>query len=366
MTVLWRLVAVPIAAGYVLARGGDMSGTAVAALSGGLLVAAARWPAVALCAQAVLLVAAHGFAPAAGVAVKAGAAVALFELALRGRGRDLALGSAVLTAAYVLLEVWFRTPGSVPLFYRLLLLVVLPALLGGYLANLRRRLAVAERNAVLSAQAARRSERAQIARDLHDIVAHHVSAILVRVGMARHLPEIGAAQTAQLLADIHGTADSALRDLHDLMNMLREDGSTASSGSALAGDRTLPELIETMVAQARRAGLRTECEIDAALAELDGVRRLVLHRTVQEGITNAVKHAGPGATVSVLARVAENGSVHVQIDNDARADRPAGISGGFGLTGMRERITTVGGDLHYGPLGTGWRLSASIAPRTAA
>ncbi|WP_280436654.1 sensor histidine kinase [Nocardia carnea] len=362
---LWRLVAVPIAVGYVLTWGGDTSAAAVAALSGGLLVAAARWPAVALCAQAVLLVAAHGFAPDAGVAVKAGAAVALFELALRGRGRDLALGSVALTAAYVLLEVWFRTPGSVPLFYRLLLLVAVPALLGGYLANLRRRLAVAERNAVLSAQAARRAERVQIARDLHDIVAHHVSAILVRVGMARHLPELGTEQTAELLADIHGTADSALRELHDLMNVLREDGSPGSRGSTLAGDRSLPELIETMVAQARRAGLRAECEIDTALAELDGVRRLVLHRTVQEGITNAVKHAGPGATVTVRARITENGSAHVRIDNDTRADRSAG-GGGFGLTGMRERLTAVGGDLHYGPLGSGWQLCASIAPRPAA
>lgn len=361
---LWRMAAVPIAVGYVLARGGSVDAAVVAALSGGLLLAAARWPGVSLCAQAVLLVAAHGFVPDAGIAVKAGAAVALFELALRARGRDLALGSTVLTIAYVVLEIWYRTPGSVPLFYRLLLLVALPALLGGYLANLRRRLAVAERNAVLSAQAARRAERVQIARDLHDIVAHHVSAILVRVGMARHLPELGSAQTAELLTDIHGTADSALRDLHDLMNVLREDGSPESSGATLAGDRPLPELIETMVEQARRAGLRAECEIDATLAGLDGVRRLVLHRTVQEGITNAVKHAGPGATVTVLARVTGNGAVQVRIDNDTRATHPAG-GGGFGLTGMRERLSTVGGDLHYGPLGTGWRLSASIAPRPA-
>ncbi|WP_280484028.1 sensor histidine kinase [Nocardia farcinica] len=363
MPLPWRAAAAPVALGFVLTRGATPVDLGLVAAAGALLVAGVRWPLPVVAAQAVLLVAAHEFGHAAAIGVKATAALALADLALRRGPRRQAAGAAMLVAAYLVLEFRSSTPGSVPLPYRLLLLVVLPVLLGGYLATMRRRAEVVERNAGLLAQAARRGERVQLARDLHDIVAHHVSAILVRVGMARHLPDLGPDRTAAVLADIHGAAETALRDLHDLMNVLREDTDRAGPGPVLAGDRPiLPDLIEGLLDTARRAGLRVRATIDPAIAGLDGVRGLVLHRTIQEGVTNAIKHAPPGAGLSVAAALDGSGAVQVRMENDVGGERDR-TTGGFGLIGMRERLATVGGSLDCGPAGQVWRLAAMIPPR---
>ncbi|MGK8522692.1 sensor histidine kinase [Nocardia asteroides] len=301
MVAVLRLLAIPIGVVYVALRGANDIDIVIAILSGGALVAGARWPLAVVCGQAVLLVGAHEYGLSAGVGVKAWAAVALFELALRRGPRQQAAGVVALCAAYVAID-GASEPGSVPLAYRLLLLVVVPVLGGGYIASLRRRAEEAERNVALQAEAARRSERTRIARDLHDIVAHHVSAILVRVGMARYVPVLAAEEVETLLADIHSTAEAAMNDLHELMNVLREDIRAAGVGSLLADDRSaLPGLIDTLLTNASRAGLLVESTIDPAVADIDGVRGLVLYRTMQEGITNAIKHAEAGTALTVRA-----------------------------------------------------------------
>ncbi|MFC8529472.1 sensor histidine kinase [Nocardia sp. NPDC057227] len=356
---LWvRAAAIPLGLLYVLVREPNSADPVLAVCSGALLVAGARWPLTAVAGQALLLVAAHELGQAAGGGVKVWAALTLAELALRARPQAQLAGAAILTAAYVALEFGDRTEGAVPLPYRLLVLVVLPLLTGGYIQALRRRAAEAERSAWLRAEAARRGERERIARDLHDIVAHHVSAILVRAGTARHVPDLDPAQTAEVLADVHATADSALRDLHGLLHLLR-DPEPGGVGALLAGGgTTVPALLDEVIGQAARAGLRVSAVIDPALATVTGVRALVVHRTVQEAITNAVKHSGAGATVAVRAELDAAGAVAVAVRNDRRAAAPR--PGGFGLTGMRERIDAVGGTVDYGPEESGWFVRATI------
>lgn len=309
---------------------------------------------------------AHGYGQSVGIGVKAWAAVALFEVALRRGPRQQAIGVIVLCGGYVAIESQASHPGSVPLVYRLLLLVVVPVLCGGYIASLRRRAEEAERNVGLQAESARRSEREQIARDLHDVVAHHVSAILVRVGMARHVSTLAPDEIEHVLSDIHSAADTALSDLHELMNVLRDTG-TAGVGSLLVDDRSaLPQLIDTMLANARMAGLRVESTIDPAITDVDGVRGLVLYRTIQEGITNAIKHSETGAALTVRADVTDGGAISVSVRNvrNHRKSQFRRRNRGFGLIGMRERLEALDGDLDYGPDGDGWRLHATLPPRT--
>lgn len=363
MLALFRLLAIPVGVAYVVLRGAGDLDIVIVVVSGAVLFAGDRWPLTVVCGQAALLVVAHEYGHTAGIGVKAWAAAALFELALRRGARRQAAGVAVLCVAYLVIDVRVSDPGSVPLVYRLLLLVVLPVLCGGYIASLRRRAEEAERNAALRAESARRSERAQIARDLHDIVAHHVSAILVRVGMARHIPVLTADEVEHLLADIHSTAEAAMNDLREMMNLLRDDAPSAGVGSLLAGDRSaVPDLIEALLTNANRAGLRVESTIDPALADIDDIRGLVLYRTLQEGITNAIKHSEGGAALIVRADIGDGGGIAVSIRNHRRAyDRTR--DGGFGLVGMRERIEALDGDLDYGPDGDGWRLSATLPPK---
>ncbi|MFI9507789.1 sensor histidine kinase [Nocardia sp. NPDC052566] len=359
-----RLLALPVGVAFVLTKGANDFDLLIAVVSSAVLVVGGRWPLPVLCAQAVLLVAAHSYGQSVGIGVKAWAAVALFEVALLRPYRELVAGIGVLSAAYLVIDVLTSTTGSVPLLYRLLLLVALPALGGAYIASLRQRAEDAERTAVLWAESARRAERESIARDLHDIIAHHVSAILVRVGMARTVSDLAPGETRQLLTDIHRTADSALKDLHELMNVLRDDTGALGVGSVLAEDRSsLPGLIEAMLANATGAGLRVRSAVDPAIVGVDGVRGLVLYRTIQEGITNAIKHSENAAALTLRADVQDGGTISVSLHNDRKA-APRG-HGGFGLIGMRERLTSLGGTLDYGPDGAGWRLQATIPPRAA-
>ncbi|MBF6338780.1 hypothetical protein IU450_23210 [Nocardia abscessus] len=363
MLAVFRLLAIPVGLAYVLVRGAADIDVVISILSGALLLAGGRWPLAVLCGQAVLLVAAHEYGQSAGIGVKAWAAVALFELALRRGPRQQAVAVVALCAAYLAIDGRASDPGAVPLVYRLLLLVIVPVLCGGYIASLRRRAEEAERNVALQAESARRAERAQIARDLHDIVAHHVSAILVRVGMARYVPVLAADEVESLLADIHNTAEAAMNDLRELMNVLRDDARAASVGSMLADDRTaLFDLIDALLTNARRAGLLVESAIDPAITDIDGVRGLVLYRTLQEGITNAVKHSETGTALTVRADI-DDGDIAVSIRNHRKAQYRDG-NGGFGLVGMRERLEALDGDLDYGPEGDGWRLSATLPSKT--
>lgn len=352
MTFAARLLAVPLGLGYVLWQGGNGWDLLIALLSGGAVAAGTRWPMPVLAAQSALLVLAHEFGVASGIGVKIWAAVALFEVALRCGLRWQIGGALLLCAGYAGLEFVSQTGSSVPVPYRIGLLVALPWLAGRYVDALRRRAEQAERTAELSAETARRDERETIARDLHDVVAHHVSAILVRVGMARHVPELAPAETARLLDDIHGTAEAALSDLHALLHVLR-------GGPA----RPTSELLDAALDTAARAGMTVRADIDPALRALDGQRGVALYRTIQEGITNAVKHSGTGAQLSVTARMDPAGAVDLTIANDRTHPNPTG--GGFGLAGMRDRLETVGGTLDYGPDGAGWRLHAAL-PKAAA
>jgi signal transduction histidine kinase len=209
--------------------------------------------------------------------------------------------------------------------------------------------AVAERH--LRDERARAAERTRIAREMHDVLAHKVSLIAVHAG-ALELTADGAARESAGL--IRVTAREALQELRYVLGVLRESTSEGPAGDV--GD---------LVRAATDAGQRVELHDE--IGPLPTPTARVVHRVVQEGLTNARKHA-PGAAVTVTVHrgqtrtaASEDLTVRVTVDNGPPAAAVLDLPGsGSGLVGLAERVHLVGGILHSGPTSDGWRLAADV------
>ncbi|SNT49215.1 Signal transduction histidine kinase [Asanoa hainanensis] len=303
---------------------------------------------------------------------------ALIDLALRRDRRWIAVGAI---AAGVGLFVSFvdvpLAPLQPPFFFVvtgvIASLIGAPILLGLHLKAARLATAEAQQRAIELEQRqesekamVRATERTAIARELHDIVVHHVASIVLRVGVARHLDPRADPETAAALDDVHATGTAALADLRRLVAVLRDPATLDEEAHApLLDPGDLPDLLHQAVARSRNAGLSLDASVDPTVARLDAVRGLALLRVVQEGLTNVLKHAGPRATAMVTVSATADGAVRIDIADDGHpaAARPA--SGGHGLLGLRERIDLLGGQFDAGPAASGWRVQAVLpAPTT--
>ncbi|MFG3258731.1 sensor histidine kinase [Streptomyces sp. NPDC048172] len=254
------------------------------------------------------------------------------------------------TLAYVPLAIALHMVGpSMPAseFVMFYLAVVLAWGIGAWLRATRS--AEAERRRRV-AEETRTAERTRIARELHDVVAHHVTAMVVQAEAARYLtasPE----RLDQTLNAVTDTGRRAVTDLRHLLDLLNPDYTTLDRAGALAGagDRT-PSVgrLPTLVEQTRQAGQPVEFSEEGTPAESTGSADLVAYRVVQEALTNALKYAH-GSPTSVDVRHGER-EISVEIGTDgsgARAAFPAGS--GRGLAGARERVELLGGDFSAGP-----------------
>jgi len=177
------------------------------------------------------------------------------------------------------------------------------------------------------------TERIRIARELHDVVSHHIAAISVQAGAARHvlLEQPQVADTA--LVHIRRSSDAVLRELASVVGVLRQ-ADDLDDGPA-PGLARLPDLIST----ARAAGLQVTHRVDGTGRELPAVVDLAAYRILQEALTNAQKHGTGSARLTVRQNADQ---VVLEVVNPVGA---SGASGGFGLLGMRERATAAGGTL---------------------
>jgi signal transduction histidine kinase len=204
-------------------------------------------------------------------------------------------------------------------------------------------------------------ERTRIARELHDIVGHAVSVMTVQTSGVRRLlrPEQGPEREA-LLA-VERTGREALAEMRRVVGALRD----ADEGPALAPRPSLRR-VDKLVAQARETGLPVDLEIDGEPVPLPAGVDLTAYRLVQEGLTNAIKHAA-ARHAEVRVRY-DPGHVEIEVYDDGRgADGADSTSsdGGHGLVGMRERVSIYGGELEAGPrVGGGFRLRAKIPVAT--
>jgi signal transduction histidine kinase len=196
-------------------------------------------------------------------------------------------------------------------------------------------------------------ERLRIARELHDVVAHAMSVITVQAGVARYIDTTLPEQTSAALETIESTGRQALRDMRQLLGVLRADGEQATSSPAPALC-DLEELLEGM----RAAGTSVDLRVGGDVRQLPEGLELSAYRIVQEALTNVVKHAATDHARVMLRYQPQELAIEI-VDDGAGARAAAGS--GHGLVGMRERAALHGGSLEAGPLPVrGYRVAARL------
>jgi signal transduction histidine kinase len=200
-------------------------------------------------------------------------------------------------------------------------------------------------------------ERAQIARELHDIVAHAMSLIAVRSGVARMMIDTDPQQAREALAIIETTTRRSLREMRLLVSVLRDTGDHNAELTPVPGLSDLGLLIADMAA----AGVTVDVQVDGTARDLSPAADLSAYRIVQEALTNVVRHVGPTrARVRISYRPA---GLSVEVTDDGPNGQPPPMSrpgSGHGLIGMRERAALFGGELAAGPYAAGFRVQASL------
>jgi signal transduction histidine kinase len=220
---------------------------------------------------------------------------------------------------------------------------------------LEERARTAEENQRALAEQAVAEERRRIARELHDMVAHHVSVMGVLATGARRVLRRDPDASDEALSTIEDTSRTTLREMRRLLDVLRTEAEPAAEMApqpGLAG-------IETLVEQVREAGLPVSLRVDGSPGSLAPGVALTIYRIVQEALTNALKHAG-AATAQVRLSFGVYWLI-VEIFDTGRGPAPGSDHVGHGLVGMRERVALYGGTLRTGPRpGGGFRVYAKI------
>ena len=288
----------------------------------------------------------------------------LLELAMwASRPRVLWSGVALVVAVYLAFTLGRPPSPIVAPFSGLLVVVGLPVLLGLVIRTTRELGVQAQRRAESESRAARADERSAIARELHDVVAHHVASMVLRVGVARHvLPEVDPRVT-EVFDDVHGTGTAALADLRRLVEVLRDPSRRTDAALTAIEPGALPAALEAAVETAQRAGLTVAATIAPEAGTLDVVRSLAVLRLTQEALTNVAKHAGPAAHASLHVEVRDEDVVWSVADDGGGVVPGLPSGGGHGLIGMRERVEVLGGRLTAGPAAGGWRVE-TVLPAT--
>lgn len=225
-----------------------------------------------------------------------------------------------------------------------------------YTAALEERARVAELNREAAARQAVLDERRRIARELHDMVAHHVSVMGVLATAARRTLRRDPDSADEALKTIEDTGRASLREMRRLLDVLRTDDERAPDepppAAGVAG-------LEQLAAQVREAGLAVELTVTGAAPHLDPGLDLTVFRLVQEALTNTLKHAGASAAAVTLEFAVDG--VRITVTDDGHGPSPGDDHLGHGLVGMRERVALYGGTLRVGARsGGGFRVFARL------
>jgi signal transduction histidine kinase len=232
-----------------------------------------------------------------------------------------------------------------------------------YLGELEERARRLERERDQQAQLAAATERARIAREMHDIVAHNLAVMIALADGAAFTATVAPDRAADAMQQVSGTGRQALAEMRRLLGLLH-DGEPPQGPSELTPQPGLDDLDE-LVDQVRAAGVRVELTREGTAGAWGPGAGLAVYRIVQEALTNTLKHAGPQASAQVRLRYT-TAEVDLEVTDDG-AGRPAqpATSGmaalGHGLAGMIERAASYGGQVEAGPcLRTGWRVRARL------
>ncbi|MBB6417097.1 sensor histidine kinase [Streptomyces sp. AK010] len=226
-----------------------------------------------------------------------------------------------------------------------------------FVQAIRERAERAERTREEEARRRVAEERLRIARDLHDVVAHHIALVNVQAGVAAHVMDKRPDQAKEALAHVRDAGRSALNELRATVGLLRQSGDPEAPTEPAPGLDRLDELIGTF----RSAGLHVEVARADQGTTLPAAVDLAAYRIIQEALTNVQKHAGPQAKAEVsVVRVGPNIEITV-LDDGSGENEIQDSGGGHGLLGMRERVSALRGTLTTGPrYGGGFRVHAIL------
>jgi signal transduction histidine kinase len=266
--------------------------------------------------------------------------VLVYALPRWGSGREVVLGGAVILATVAFLAGTDDTPAVDKVVGFAFLL--LPAAIG---ASMRFRATARERQL----DRVRSGERARLARELHDTVAHHVSAMVIRAQAGLVIAGTDPTAAVEALAGVEEEGARTLEEMRAMVAALRDHG----AGAELAPPAGIADL-QRLAGGRLRVDLRLEGELDALPPAVDAA----VYRIVQESVTNAMRHA-VDATEVVVRITGEPRRVRISVrDNGMRAGRGRD---GYGLAGLRERAALLGGELHAGPgPDQGWHVDAEL------
>ena len=265
-----------------------------------------------------------------------------------GAGREASVGLVVMAGLYGLTAACGQLHGREDAIGAAVVMLF-PAVIGA-MVRFRAKAQLRE------IDAARSNERAQIARELHDSVAHHLSAIALQAQGGILISEHRPAEAVPVLRVIEDVAAKALGELRTIVTALREDGAPELGPRATLAD------LEELTTRSDQS-LHVTLELEGEVGTVPAAVQTAVYRIAQEGITNACRHARNATRAAVVVRVlARTISVKVTDDGHGRGSKGAGL--GFGLVGMAERAALLGGKLEAGPLpARGWQVSAEIPLR---
>jgi signal transduction histidine kinase len=274
--------------------------------------------------------------------------VAAYSVGAYCRYRLASLGALVATA--IVIDVVFH--GGLPPIPQAAgpFIVLLPLwLVGNAIRTRQLRIDASEERAMrlereqeLSTRTALAEERARIARELHDVVAHSVSVMVVQAGAARQVMSTSAEQALEALRAVESTGRDAMTELRGLLNVLGED-----EGMALAPQPGMDQM-DRLVQRVREAGLPVELQVEGTRRPLPVGVDLAAYRIVQEALTNALKYSGLARTRVVLDYRAEELKLEV-LDEGSAVPSGERMDAGRGVAGMRDRVALYGGSLEAGP-----------------
>ena len=279
----------------------------------------------------------------------------LYALAVWTTTRRFAIGLVTLVTGSLLAALGPALSLANTFFFTAVSVIVM-LLVRRVIGDRERRAQLAERERDVSAREAVVEERARIARELHDVIAHHVSMIVLQAGAERSVLDDRNASTRDVLETVERSGRSALTEMRRLLGMLRSDES-----DPLAPQPALVD-VPVLVGQLREAGLPVELQIEGERRTLPAGIELSAYRIVQEALTNALKHAGD-AHARVHIRYGPD-SLELEIADDGEGEDARATGGGHGLVGMRERVALYGGRFQANPApGGGFIVRVALPTR---
>lgn len=278
--------------------------------------------------------------------------IAVFNAALRASRRFLLVLVGMSLVSLAIFPLLYPSVGSFALQFLFGVLLLAVAIGWGLFARARRELVYSLRERAerlesehrLRVEQAREAERRRIAREMHDVLAHRLSLLSVHAGALEFRPDASPEEVAQAAGVIRDTAQTALEELRDVIGVLRDETEDSTVQPPQPTLAELPALIE----ESRAAGMHIRWSMDAPIDdEVPASLGRTAYRVVQEGLTNARKHA-PGAAVVVTVSPDAGRSLVVEVLSRPALGAVSGNGAGAGLVGLAERVSLAGGELEHG------------------